>query len=300
MSPLRHQIGSDASGIAVCADDDGFGWSRQKFNGAIEGHEFFGSGHVPVSRADDLVHARNTFGSIGQGSDGLCTAHSIQLAHAEECSGRQGYLSGARRCNANPFDTGDLRWNHRHEHCRGQGIAAARHIASDRLQRTQQLADADTGLDLATPLVILVLILVLGLGRLPLRIAANIGRSLLDRGLQLRISSLPSLAQFVLRYTKRLVPAQSVPAHSIAVHSTIAVTTDLIYDAAYRGLDSRQIGRTAPGQHSHQPISLCAFENAYGDVALHRIARRIAHRFFPHCFFSCHITTLLSGYSTMP
>ena len=116
MFRLRHQVGSDASRITVCADDDGFGWTSQKFDGAIEGHQFLGSGDVAVARTNDLVHARNLFSSISKSSDRLRSADAKELAHAEECRRRQSCLRRARRRNANLPDTGDLRGNHRHEH----------------------------------------------------------------------------------------------------------------------------------------------------------------------------------------
>src|SRR5271169_3115549 len=113
MFSLRHQIGSDAIRIAVFADDNGFGGASQEFNGAIESHELLGSSYVSVARADDLVHARNFLSSIGKGGDGLRTTDSVELAHAEKGSRRQGCLRRARRRNANLPDTGDLRGDHR-------------------------------------------------------------------------------------------------------------------------------------------------------------------------------------------
>src|SRR5260370_34529851 len=80
MFSLGYQVGGDASRIAVCADDHGFGGTRQEFNGTIESYEFLGSGHVSIARTDNLVHARNFFSSIGKGSDGLCPTDPVELA----------------------------------------------------------------------------------------------------------------------------------------------------------------------------------------------------------------------------
>src|ERR1700686_4115929 len=109
MFSLGYEVGSDASRIAVCADDYGFGRTSQEFNGAIESYEFLGGGHVPVARTDDFIHARDFFSSVGKGGDGVCSTDSVELTHAEKCRRRQGWLGRARRRDANLPHTGDLR-----------------------------------------------------------------------------------------------------------------------------------------------------------------------------------------------
>src|SRR5260221_10341383 len=108
MFRLGYKVGSDASRIAVRADDHSFGRSSQKFNGAIEGHEFLGCGYVSVARTDDLVHARNLFSSISKRGDGMCPSDPVELAHAEECRCRQGCLRRTWTRDANLLHTGDL------------------------------------------------------------------------------------------------------------------------------------------------------------------------------------------------
>src|ERR1700674_2259745 len=147
MLRLGYKVGSDTSRIAVCADDYGFGRTRQKFNGAIESYELLGCGYVSVARTDDLVHARDFCSSISEGSDSLCPSDAIELAHAEECRRRQSCSGRARRRDAYLLYAGDLRGNHSHEQGRRQGIAAARDVASHRFQGAHQLAHRDAGLD---------------------------------------------------------------------------------------------------------------------------------------------------------
>ena len=74
-------------------------------------------------------------------------------------------------------------------------------------------------------------------------------------------------------------------------HSAIAVTADITHNAADCGLDVRQIGSTALGYRSHKTSLRGAFENAQHVIAHHIIA----HHFLAH-----HMTTLFSGYSTIP
>src|ERR1700674_6127130 len=100
MFSLGYKVGSDASRIAVRADDHGFGRTSQEFNGAIESYELFGCGHVAVAWTDDFVHARDFFGSVGKGGDGLCPSDSVELRQPEVCSRRQGCLGRVRRRDA--------------------------------------------------------------------------------------------------------------------------------------------------------------------------------------------------------
>src|ERR1700687_1497587 len=275
MFRLGYKVGSDASRVAVCADDHGFGRTRQEFNGAIESYELLGCGHVPVAWTDDLVHAGDFCSPVGKGSDGLSPADSVELTHAEVCSCRQGCSGRARRRDANLFDTGHLRWNYRHEQCRWQRIAAARDIASHRFQGAHQLAHEDAWLNFPPPLFLAVL------RRLPLRIAADIARSLLDRLLQLWIRSLPSRLEIGLGNTERLTLAQSVPTCGVAAYRQITVPPHVIHNATHRRLNLCEIRRTALRQGSHKTSLRAAFEN-------------------PHYVLPHHITTLFSGYSTMP
>src|SRR5271157_2586090 len=230
MFRLGHQVGSDASRIAVFADDDRFGGTSQEFNGAIESHQFLGCGHVSVAWTDDLVDARDAFRSISKGSNGLCPTDSVELAHAQECCRRQRCLRRARRRDANLSDTSDLRGNHRHEHRGRQGIPAARHIAPHRFERTHQLAHRDARLNFASPFIC-------RWGRLPLRVTTNIARSLLDRVLQFWISFSPSLLKVSLGNTKWFALAQSVPTCGVAAYGAVAVTADVTHNAADCRLD---------------------------------------------------------------
>src|SRR5260370_15363639 len=101
MFSLGYKVGSDASRIAVRADDHGVSRTGQEFNGEIESYEFLGRSHVPVAGTDDLVYARDLFSSVGKGGDGLCSTDPVELTHAEVCSGCQSCLGRVRRRDTN-------------------------------------------------------------------------------------------------------------------------------------------------------------------------------------------------------
>jgi hypothetical protein len=73
--------------------------------------------------------------------------------------------------------------------------------------RAHQLADADAGLNFALPFFVSVFVFVFVLGRLPLRIAADVARGVFDRVLQFRMSLLPSLVEIRFGNTEWVVLA---------------------------------------------------------------------------------------------
>src|SRR5450631_1381664 len=91
--------------------------------------------------------------------------------------------------------------------------------------------------------------------------------------------------KITLENPQRFVLAQSVPTCSVTAHGAIAVAPDVKHNSADCRFDLCQIGHAAPGQRRHQTSLLNALENAQ-NVAVH--------------FLAHHITTLFSGYSTMP
>src|ERR1700692_3102677 len=112
MLRLRHQVTSDENWVALLADENSFGRTRQELNSTIERNQLLGRGHVAVAGADDLTHARNTLGSIGEGGNGLRPTHAVELTHAEKCRSSQSRLGRARRHHANLQYVCNLRRNH--------------------------------------------------------------------------------------------------------------------------------------------------------------------------------------------
>src|SRR5271169_2837510 len=100
MFRLSHEVGRDTSGIAIFAEDDGLGWSGEELDGAVEGDQFFRSGHVSIARTDNLINSRNLVGSVGEGRDGLSSTYAVELVHAKKRSCGQGCWSGAGRRDA--------------------------------------------------------------------------------------------------------------------------------------------------------------------------------------------------------
>src|SRR5580700_1796736 len=101
MLRLRHQVTCDEHWIALLADEHSFGRTSQELNGTIEGNQPLGCGHVPITRTDNLVHARDAFSPIGQSSNSLRSTHAVEFAHAEKCRSSQSRLGRARRYNTN-------------------------------------------------------------------------------------------------------------------------------------------------------------------------------------------------------
>jgi hypothetical protein len=108
--------------------------------------------------------------------------------------------------------------------------------------------------------------------------------------------------KIILRNAQRLMLGQSIPTGGVSAHGTVAVATNILHNAADNRLNIGQISRTASGQRRHETNLLGAVKNT-NSVIFPRFASAIVPRIpiarhllpRPH-----HITTLFSGYSTMP
>ena len=111
---------------------------------------------------------------------------------------------------------------------------------------------------------------------LPFAEAANIACSLFDGVLQFWRSLLPRFPQLSFRHAHGFVPIQTVPANCITSQSPILIVPHAIHDAPHPRLNCGEIFCTTLLQRAHEPVSLSPVK-------------------YPH-----HITTLFSGYSTIP
>src|SRR5271156_2975173 len=274
MLRLCNQIAGDENRVALLADENSFGRTSQELNRAIECNQLLGRSHIPVAGTDDLVHARDALRPISQRSNRLRPTNAIELAHTEKRRRSQSRLSGARRHHTNPRHAHNLGRNHGHQQCGRQRIPSTGDIASYRFQRPHQLPHTNSGMNFAPPL----------LWFLPLAVAANIICGLGDGLPQLGSGSLPGLKQINLGHAHRFAAAQPVPPRRIMAQSTFSIASDIAHDAPNRWLDLSQIARPALLERTHEPVFLSSLKNA------HHLVRPGAH----------HITTLFSGYSTMP
>ena len=86
---------------------------------------------------------------------------------------------------------------------------------------------------------------------------------MLDCLLQFGIGLLPRLVKLVFGNAQRFVFTQSVPTCGVAAQRAIAITADVIHDAADRGLNLGQVGRAASSQRSYQTSLFGTFQNAH-------------------------------------
>src|ERR1700730_15423618 len=82
--------------------------------------------------------------------------------------------------------------------------------------------------------------------------------------------------QVSLRYTHSFALVEPIPPSCVTAQSPIPVAPDIVHDASYRRLDLRQVVCSALFQCTHEAVLTNSIENAH------------------------HITTLFSGYSTIP
>src|SRR3984885_3618942 len=120
MFRLRHQIGGNKFWSSCITHDEHFRWPRQEIDRAIERHLFLGDGDVNISRADNLIHARNALRPEGERRDRLCPADSVDFANSKYRGCRQYVGVCIGRNDANGLDARNLSGNHRHQQSRNQ------------------------------------------------------------------------------------------------------------------------------------------------------------------------------------
>ncbi len=143
-------------------------------------------------------------------------------------------------------------------------MATARHIAADRLQRTDYLSERNST---ASPHPVA--------GLLPRAETPDVLRSLTQSLTQLRSKHSPRSRHFLVPHSQRLFRSQPIPALRIAPKRSLPAATDTVNDPLH------------PRLQSAEPCASC------GETFHHCVSR--AARDDPH-----HSTTLFSGYSTMP
>ena len=83
------EIRGDPGGIAAAGDDDDLARAGVEVDGAVGGHQRLRRRHVRVAGPDDLVHARDRRGAVGQRRHRVRAADAEQARHARLGRGRE-------------------------------------------------------------------------------------------------------------------------------------------------------------------------------------------------------------------
>ena len=98
---LAEQVGGDDAGVALAVgDDQDLAGTGHHVDGHLAEDLPLGLGHEGVAGADDLVHAGDALGAVGQGGYGLGPAHAEDAVDARRSGRRPRYWRGdlAVRC----------------------------------------------------------------------------------------------------------------------------------------------------------------------------------------------------------
>ena len=96
-----------------------------------------------AARADDLVHAGDGGGAVGQRGNGVRAADAEQTRDASFERGRHHHRCWAWADDDNLADAGSRGGNRGHQQGRGERIPARRHVAADAIEREDALFDGD-------------------------------------------------------------------------------------------------------------------------------------------------------------
>ena len=227
MLGLGHQVCRDhhglGRGIGQHADLGGTG---DHIDTHITRDNLLGSGDKGVTRAGNLVDARNGLGAVRQRGHGLGAAHHIDFVHsAELCRGERVGADKAvllRRGHHNhALDAGDLGGNGIHEHGGGILRATARHVDAGRRERGHLNAEHRAIRTRGKPALL----------DLALVELANLTRGLLERGDKGRVEALKRGIDLLLRQAEAL-QLNAVKTLTVIAHRGIAVGAHVGHDIA--------------------------------------------------------------------
>ena len=129
----------------LIGNNQDFTWSCHSINADMTVNCFLSQCHIDVSRSYDLIYSFNTFRSVCQSSDCLCSACFID--HIHSCfmccnqSGRRDFSVSSRgSSHDNLIHSCHFRRNHIHKHRGRISGFPARHIDTDSLKRRNFLS----------------------------------------------------------------------------------------------------------------------------------------------------------------
>ena len=151
MFGLSEEISGDPGWIAARGENDSFGGSGGKIDGAIAANELLGGGHKAIAGAKDFFDARDGARAVGKRRDGLGAADARDFVNAKCAGCGQEFGAGVRAGGDDARNSREKRRRSGH-HQRGyQSMAAARDVATDGFNGLHGLADANPGFDFEHP-----------------------------------------------------------------------------------------------------------------------------------------------------
>src|SRR5690606_26461160 len=215
---------------------------------------------VDVPGADDLVHAGDRLGAVGEGRHRLRSARVHQRGDARQVTG--GAHLGARigAGEVDRLDAGDRRGDGGHEDARGVTGLAARSVDA----HSREGGDAARQRD-AVLLVLEAALLV----RLPLVVVADARGGRLEGSPELRREGGEGSGPAVVVHDE-LGDVAVLEARDVAPHCGVTLVAHLPQDLSHRGLDAIQVRLATPAQLLEEPLEAARpFELDGERVGLH-------------------------------
>ena len=150
MLGLAEQVGGAEFAVdAVVGDHQRLGRAGEQVDADAAEQLALGFRHVGVAGADQHVDRRDALGAERHGGDRLHAAEHVDVVGAAEMHGgddrRMRPALERRRAGDDALHAGDFRGDDRHVRRGDHRIAAARHVAADRVHRDVAVAEHDAG-----------------------------------------------------------------------------------------------------------------------------------------------------------
>src|SRR6185369_13834859 len=148
---LRNEIGREPACVSLRGNDENFSRPRVEIDSAVGGHQCLRRRDVAVAGTNDLVHAWDRFGPIGERCNRVRAAEPEQARYACLERGRHHNRFRTRADRDHLVHAGGDGRNGRHQQRRRKWITAARNVAADTIQCHNPLLDRDAATDAGLP-----------------------------------------------------------------------------------------------------------------------------------------------------
>ena len=93
---LGNQVGGNPLRISIFTGDNNFSWAGQHVDAAFKRDQLLGCRDIEIAGSDNFIDTRHAGGPVGERSNRLRTADTIQLLDPGQVGGRQSFSCRTR------------------------------------------------------------------------------------------------------------------------------------------------------------------------------------------------------------
>src|SRR5208282_2063840 len=227
MLRLGEHIRGDPSRVAATRQYHSLGRASGEIDRAIGADDLFGRGDITIAGTKYFLRRRDAFRSVRQSGNGLGAAYPRKMCYAKEACCSQELVIHSWANHNNAIHACDLRRDHGHDHGGEQRESSAGNVATDGIDRLNELGNTHAGLDFERPFP----------RQLLFRHAAHVRGGVFDCTKELPADPFSGRGDFARAHPKELAAhIRAIEFPSIFVQSRVAAPPYIRYDASGRAM----------------------------------------------------------------